>query len=139
MTADALLSRCEGVRATGPSRWSARCPAHDDHRASLAVRELDDGRVLVHDFAGCSVQEVLAAVGLDFGALFPARAPEGHTVKGERRPFPAADVLRAVGFEALVVAMAAADLAAGKTLTDEDRARLRIAQERLQEAARAFE
>jgi hypothetical protein len=32
---------------------------------------LDDGRVLVHDFAGCSVEEVLSAVGLTFESQLP--------------------------------------------------------------------
>jgi hypothetical protein len=62
VTAEVLLSRLDGVRQTGPDRWIARCPAHDDGRASLSLRELDDGRVLLHDFAGCAVEEVLAAV-----------------------------------------------------------------------------
>ena len=66
MTADALLDRLDGVRPTGPGRWIAKCPAHKDGRASLSIRELDDGRVLVHDFAACAVADVLAAVGLDF-------------------------------------------------------------------------
>ena len=55
MTAATFLDRLDGVKRTGAGRWLARCPAHDDKRASLAVRELDDGRVLVHDFAGCAV------------------------------------------------------------------------------------
>jgi hypothetical protein len=40
-----LLDRLQGVKRTGPSRWIARCPAHEDRRPSLAVRELDDGRL----------------------------------------------------------------------------------------------
>lgn len=75
MSVDALLSRLDGVKRTGPGRWIARCSAHDDRHASLSVRELDDGRVLVHDFAGCSVEEVLAAVGMTFDA--PADAQPG--------------------------------------------------------------
>ena len=47
-----LLDRLEAVRETGSSRWIARCPAHDDSSPSLAVRELDDGRILLHDFGG---------------------------------------------------------------------------------------
>ncbi len=44
MTADVLLSRLDGACRTGPGRWIARCPAHDDRHPSLAVRELEDGR-----------------------------------------------------------------------------------------------
>lgn len=138
MSADALLSKLEGVRQTGPGRWLARCPAHADRRASLSVRELDDGRVLVHDFAGCEVGDVVAAVGMKLEDLFPERS-ESFATKGERRPLPASDVLRAVGFEAMVVADAASTLAAGKPLSDADRARLTLAAGRLQEAVDAFE
>lgn len=42
-----------------------------DRRHSLAVREKDDRRVLVHDFAGCGVEEVLAAVDLEFHTPLP--------------------------------------------------------------------
>jgi hypothetical protein len=55
MTADALLHKLDGVRRTGTDRWIAKCPAHDDRRASLSIRELNDGRALLHDFAGCGV------------------------------------------------------------------------------------
>ena len=101
--ADALLSRLEKVRRTGPGRWIARCPAHDDRGPSLSVRELDDGRVLAHDFGGCSPDAVLDAIGLTFSDLFPERIGGRTCLKPERRPFPAADVLRCVAFESLVV------------------------------------
>ncbi len=90
------------------------------------MRDLDDGRVLVHDFAGCAVADVLAAVGLDFDALFPARAID-HRLRPERRPFPAADVLRAVEQETLIAATGAAYLGNGGVLTGGDRARLLLA------------
>lgn len=128
MSADILLARLDAVRRTGPDRWLAKCPAHDDKKPSLAIRELDDGRILVHDFAGCAVQDVLAAVGLTFDALFPE--PLGE-FKPERRPFPAADVLRAIGFEALLVTTAASNIANGVTLSETDRQRLSLAAGRI--------
>ncbi len=72
MPADDLLRRLDGVRRVGDGRWVARCPAHDDHRASLSVRETPDGRVLVHCFASCDTRAVLAALNLRWSALFPA-------------------------------------------------------------------
>jgi len=135
MGADRLLSRLEGVRQTGPGRWIARCPAHDDGRASLSIREMEAGRILVHDFAGCSVQEVVTAVGLDMAALFPER--EIQHGKPERRPIPAADILRCVAFEALVVASAGAAMLAGEPVSGIDRERLVLAVARLQDALTA--
>lgn len=69
MTAAILLDRLDGVRATGSGRWIARCPAHQDRSPSLSVRELGDGTILLHDFAGCAAHEVLAAVGLSLADL----------------------------------------------------------------------
>lgn len=132
---DTLLSRLDRVKQTRPSSWMACCPAHADRTASLSIREIDDGRILVHCFAGCSVVEVLDAVGLTIEDLFPPRV--GHLAKPERRPFPAADVLRAIGFEALVVAVAGASLLSGKPFSTGDRARLILAVTRLQEAMTA--
>ncbi len=134
MSIDALLERLDGVRSTGAGRWIARCPAHEDRRASLSIRELADGRILVHCFALCALQEVLSSVDLKIEALFPDRAID-HRVLYERRPFPAADVLHAVAFEALIVAVAARALARGERLAEADQARLLVAASRLEAAA----
>jgi hypothetical protein len=122
------------VRKTGAGRWIARCPAHDDKSPSLAIRELDDGRTLVHCFSGCAAADVLNAVGLDFDALFPER-PIGR--KPERRPFSAADALRCLEIEGLVILTAAQDLNAGKALSAGDIERLAIAVGRINAALEA--
>jgi hypothetical protein len=132
MSADLLLSLLDKVKPTGKDRYQARCPAHADKGPSLSIREMDDGRVLVHCFAGCTVYEIVQAVGLELSDLFPPRT--AGNAKGERRPFAAADALRAVGFEALVVCAAAAALATGKALSHTDRERLLQAGERIQGA-----
>jgi hypothetical protein len=136
MSADALLERLHGVRRTGEGRWIARCPAHKDRSPSLSVRELEDGRTLVHCFGGCEVGAVLGAAGVEFNALFPPR-PMEH---GARRPaadrFPAADVLRAIVDELAVVAIIAGDLEAGRAVSAEDFARLRLARDRIEAARR---
>jgi hypothetical protein len=136
MTADPLLAKLDGVRATGPGRSLARCPvpAHDDRTPSLSVRELDDGRILLHCFGGCAVEDVLAAIGLDFDDLFPDKLNE-HRYSPERRPFHATDVLRAVSFEALVAGIILGRLGAGHALTEDDRQRAFLACERLIAAA----
>lgn len=122
MGADALLSRIDGVKRTGPARWIGRCPAHDDRSPSLAVRELDDGRALVHCFAGCSVEDILSAAGLEFDALFPEQPIEqGQRV---RRPFSPLQALRCVAFEAMLAAVAASNVAQGVGMSEEERLRL---------------
>lgn len=130
MSAEILLACLDKVKHTGTSTWLACCPAHADRSPSLSIRELDDGRTLVHCFAGCSVEEVLAAVGLTFSDLSPPRAVN-HLVKPERRPFPAADVLRAVAFEALVVSASAVMMADGRRLREADIDRLITAASRI--------
>jgi hypothetical protein len=135
MSADLLLSKLERVRRTGPGRWIARCPAHADRSPSMSVRELDDGRILIHDHAGCDVHSILAAVGLDVSALFPGR--EILHGRPELRPFPAADVLRCVAFESMVVAMAGTALLDGRPFGEVDRARMMLAISRLQAATSA--
>ena len=135
MGADILLSKLEKVKRTGPGTWTSRCPGHDDRGPSLSVRELEDGRTLVHCHAGCAVHEVVGAVGLTLSDLFPAKEmPHG---KPERRPFPAADCLRAVGFEALVACSAAVTLLDGKPFSPADRDRLILAASRIQSALTA--
>ncbi len=136
MSADILLQHLDKVKRTGQGKWMACCPSHTDKSPSLAIRELDDGRVLVHCFSGCDTASVLSAVGLTFDALFPPKTDQ-HFVKGERRPFPAADILRAVAFEAMLVAVAAANILSGMPFTQADRDRLFIAASRIRAALTA--
>ena len=50
------------------------CPAHPDRRPSLSVRRAADGRWLLHCFAGCDTETILAAAGLTFADLAPPGA-----------------------------------------------------------------
>jgi hypothetical protein len=133
MSASELLDRLKKVRSTGAGRWLGCCPAHDDHSPSLAIALGDDGRVLLHCFAGCSVHEVVSAVGLDLSDLFPPREIGVGEGKPERRPFPAIDILRCIASEALVVMMAAKSLLSG-SLSEADRKRLIVAVSRIHQA-----
>lgn len=135
MTIETLLSKLDKVKRTGNGRYLARCPAHEDKSPSLTLRELDDGRVLAHCFSGCDIHEILSATGLEFSDLYPEK--EIQHGKPERRPFPAVDVLRAIAFEAMIVAMAASSLAGRLALAETDRARLLLAASRIQAALTA--
>ena len=72
MTVDALLSKLEGVKQVAHGRWRARCPAHDGKNVNvLSIGETTDGTVLLKCFAGCTVTDVVGAVGLNLADLFP--------------------------------------------------------------------
>lgn len=69
---DRFLTRLpNGYKRTGDSKWMARCPAHDDKNPSLSVKIAGDGKLLLHCFAGCSTEDVIAAVGLEWEELWP--------------------------------------------------------------------
>ena len=128
MIAD-ILPRLEKVRKTGPRNWLACCPAHEDRSPSFTIHEANDGRILAHCFGGCSFEEIVNAVGLGWDAWFPEKPIEqaGHI----RAAFPAHDVLKALAFEATLVAVAAGNVAQGVELTEADRKRLFVAMQRI--------
>jgi len=131
--AENLLSRLQRVKRTGPGRWIASCPTREDRHPSLAIRELDDGRVLVHDFGGEDVASILGAVGLDLCDLFPA-AP-GTSAPPTRRPFSASDVLALVAIESSVAVVVCSDVLRSRTVSEADFGRLLTAAQRLGDAA----
>jgi hypothetical protein len=133
--ADALLSRLTKVRGRNGS-WIACCPAHDDRSPSLSIREEGD-RVLVHCHAGCNVADVLGAVGLDMTDLYPPQPEPGPQPPHKRVKLYAGDVLRCLHSEALVVMVAAHNVASGIRLTPEDMERLRTAWQRIDEGMEA--
>lgn len=123
MSTDTIVANLSAVRRTGPGRWVARCPAHKDRGPSLSVRELDDGRTLVHCFAGCEVSAVLAALGLDMQDLYPTRDAAGAGRPAERRPFSVRDLIEALQHELHVAWVLLSDVAAGRELAEADRQR----------------
>lgn len=84
--------------------WICRCPAHDDTNPSLSISTGEDGRALVHCFAGCGVDDILNEIGLTRHDLFdsggsyslPEAKPQsaeldsGSRTKDRRNPIAAA-------------------------------------------------
>jgi hypothetical protein len=68
-TIEYVLQRLERVRRHGQDRYTASCPAHEDHSPSLSVTLLYD-RILVHCHAGCSLEKITAALGIVVADLF---------------------------------------------------------------------
>lgn len=139
MSAERLLARLEGVRSTGPGRWLAKCPAHEDRRPSLSVREASDGRVLLYCFTGCGATDVLAAVGLDYVDLYPEKKVSiiGYSPSKPSR-VPAEDALHVLDLESLVVEIIARRLEAGEPMSDAHRADLVLAAGRIGAVATAW-
>jgi hypothetical protein len=135
MSIENLLNRLTKVKG-GRGRWTACCPSHEDRSPSLAIRETEDGRILLKCFGGCSVQEIVGAIGMDIGELFPPDDKLSHHKPKVKNSFYATDLLRVIEFESVLVSVAASNIANGIKLTDNDRSRLRKAQERIIEAAR---
>jgi DNA primase len=80
----ALIGRLEGVHRTSGG-YLARCPAHEDHNASLSIAQGDDSRILLHCWAGCETAAVVRALGLSFSDLFPARERVPRDARSGRR------------------------------------------------------
>ena len=133
---DKLLSRLHGVKRTGPGRYLAFSPARDERTPSLAIRETDEGVLLVHDFGGASIDEVLGAIGLTPADLFPERLT-GTSPMRRRGMLSATQALDVLAFESSLVRLAASNLAGGHTLTPVDLERLAVAAARI--AALAME
>lgn len=133
---DDLLSRLKKVRRTGQGQWIACCAAHDDKSPSMTIRELPDGRILLHCFAGCETYDILTAVGLEFDALFPEKLID-QVVKGERVPFNPRDILRALAHEATITALASIQITKGIPLSKKDHERLLVASNRILTASEA--
>jgi len=137
MSASILLSKLSRVKKTGADRWMACCPAHQDKTASLSIKDLPDGRVLLHCFAGCDPDSVLAAVGLTFSDLMPER------LQGDFKPvrfaFSALDALRALVADLLFIRLCAHRLAQGRALIESDREALHQSAYRIENALAAIE
>jgi hypothetical protein len=68
---DTLAAR--GCAPTGTTEISAKCPAHEDHRASFSATETSGGTLLLTCHAGCNVNSICASLGIKVSDLFPAK------------------------------------------------------------------
>ncbi len=67
---ETLLARLKGVRKSLRG-WVACCPAHFDGEPSLSIGLGDEGHILLKCFAGCSLDNIVEAMGLTVADLFP--------------------------------------------------------------------
>lgn len=141
---DVVIASLSHVRQQGKG-WTARCPAHDDKGPSLSINIGDDGRVLLHCFAGCSTADVVSAVGLTLSDLF--ERPDWKSETGNlRRPNAIrhsreadwAAALNVLATEAGIVEIAATETASGVTLSPGDMDRLAVAIRRVRDARKVL-
>jgi hypothetical protein len=136
---DLVLSRLDRPREVSPSRWRACCPAHDGtNRTTLAITEGESGAVLVRCFAGCEVEAVVRAIGLEMSDLYPPRPQQaGGGSSPIRQPFIPSQVFEVARREALVVYVVGCDMQATRELSDQSMERLVVALSRLNEIGTA--
>ena len=79
------VPRAPGRRQAKRCRLGFRCPAHEDRHQSLSVGEGTDGRILIHCFAGCSMEAIVAATGLETSDLFREGEGQGYTPPRSRQ------------------------------------------------------
>jgi hypothetical protein len=127
-----LLERLHAVKRQAPSQWSARCPAHNDSRPSLSIKQCDDGRILLRCFAECSVIEIVSSVGLTLSDLMPERALRDRIAPSRVRLLSPAQGLVIVAQESLLAAVCSSTMAQRRWLPDTDRERLWEAAGRIQ-------
>jgi hypothetical protein len=88
--------------------------------------------MLMHCFAGCGTDEVLAALGLTFSDLFPSRLPGAHAFPAVHLSIPAGELLTVHDHELVVAVLVLNDIRrAGGSATDEQLARLTRAAARI--------
>ena len=83
MTFEAFIDLLEAPRRTARG-IIAKCPAHNDRRPSLSACKGDDGRTLVHCLAGCTVDEIVSALGLRMADLFPGKQTRESRARSRR-------------------------------------------------------
>jgi hypothetical protein len=78
-----VLERLQGVRQLADGSWLALCPAHDDKEPSLHI-SLKGETILLHCFAGCSLDAICCALNIQPKQLFLHEEPGGnHHPEGE--------------------------------------------------------
>lgn len=125
------------IKKTGSDKWQACCPAHDDSHPSLSIKECEDGRVLLHCWAGCPTSDVVAALGLSLADLFPRDDRYSITGNGplpQRARSTYKDALIGVAHEAILVEIIASKLSEGWKLDQEVVFRLERASDRINDA-----
>lgn len=64
-----FIKHFNSVKCTNKNNYMAKCPCHNDKNASLSISE-ENGKILLHCFAGCDTQTIINSIGLTMKDLF---------------------------------------------------------------------
>jgi hypothetical protein len=122
MSADLLIEKLKGVQGKGP-RWRAICPAHPskNNTRTLSIFETSDGRTLLKCFAGCGVEEIVGAVGLELTDLFPPQGRDDERGPRVRKPWSNRECAQALETPLCGAFMLLRKVAAGSKISKEER------------------
>lgn len=137
MSIETILARLDRVTQKTESEHRASCPTdahkHGDRSAGLCITVSADGKTLLYCPAGCTADEITAALGLQLADLFPPKPQYAAGSRG-RNALPRWRRERlqdALELEYLVWGIWRADLAAGTPISQEDAERVILAERRL--------
>lgn len=135
-----ILDSVENVKPNGQG-WVGCCPVHESKsRSSLSIKQAEDGRVLLHCFAGCSALEIVHALGLELADLFerPITLNPSPQQKREWRDKAKLALWKSCRDDLIVemnvLLLGAGDLYRGKSLSREDMDRMLLAGKRWRNA-----
>jgi len=140
---DTLLHALESATGRSARRagkgWRSRCPSCGGKSEKVSIAEAENGAVLLHCFGGCKASEVVQAVGLALGDLFPERiAPTTPEERRQARQWAQEArwkaALEVLAVEVSVIFLAGRQLATWQPLSDEDDKRLALAVQRVRDS-----
>ena len=69
MSTQAILDKLNKVKGS-KGKYRAQCPSHGSSGLTLQISERDDGSTGIYCYAGCSAEDVLAAINMPVSAMF---------------------------------------------------------------------
>lgn len=69
MYLEKIIEALESVKCIGENQYMAKCPCHDDKKASLSITQ-ENNKILLHCFAGCNSEDIVNSIGLTMKDLF---------------------------------------------------------------------
>lgn len=130
MSVDNLLSRLNKVRSHGKGQFMAQCPCHADKTASLSIKDMGDGRILINCFASCDTYSILQSVGLDWKDVLPESAISNRE-KSEKQVLYSSEVLKVLKFEAQIITLIGFDIKKTGVINGDAIERLELAMQRI--------